>query len=76
MMKMKRSDYCNISSFDELRMVQRENYRALKRAKEDMLSRGDALAESLSPVALLNEFMRCVSPLRAILECFLKKHGG
>lgn len=76
MMKMKRSDYCNISSFDELRMVQRENYRALKRVKEDMLSRGDALAESLSPAALLNGFVRCVSPLRAILECFLKKHGG
>jgi hypothetical protein len=41
-----------------------------------MLLRGDALAESLSPAALLNEFMRCVSPLRAIFECFLKKHGG
>ena len=76
MMKMKRSDYCNISSFDELCMVQHENYRALKRVKEDMLSRGDALAESLSPAALLNEFMRSVSPLQAIFECFLKKHGG
>lgn len=57
-------------------MVQRENCGALKRVKEDMFLRGDELVESLSPSALLNDFIRSVSPLWTIFEYFLKKYGG
>ena len=73
MMKMKRSDYCNISSFDELRMVQRENYRALKRKKSDMVLHGVALAESLSPKALLGSFIQNISPLWSVYRYFCKR---
>ena len=70
---MKKSDFCNISSYKELRVVRSENYRALKRKKSDMVLHGVALAESLSPGALLGSFIQNISPLWSVYRYFCKR---
>ena len=69
---MKRSDFCNISSYKELRVARSENYRALNRKKNDIVQHGVALAESLSPGALLGCFIQYISPLRSVYEFLCK----
>ena len=70
---MKRSDLCNIASYKELRMVRSENYRALKRKKNDMVLHAVAFAESLSPKALLGSFIQNISPLWSVYRYFCKR---
>ena len=67
---MKRSEYCNIASYKELRMVKRENYKALKRKRNELRVQATQLAASLSPKALLGKLQSYISPLGALYRIF------
>jgi hypothetical protein len=67
---MKRSEYCNIASYKELRMVKRENYKALKRKRNELRVQATQLAASLSPKALLEKMLGYISPLEALFRIF------
>ena len=69
---MKRSDFCNIASYKDLRVAQRENCKALKRKKDDIHKHGMMLAEALSPTALMGNLMRYFSPLQTLYDFFRK----
>ena len=67
---MKRSEYCNIASYKELRVVKRENYKALKRKRNELHVQATQLAASLSPKALLEKMLGYISPLEALFRIF------
>ncbi len=69
---MKRSEYCNIASYKELRVVKRENYKALKRKRNELRVQATQLAASLSPKALLEKMLGYISPLEALFRIFSK----
>ena len=70
---MKRNDFCNIASYKELRVARHENHMALKRIKCDIARHGVMLAESFYPKALLENFMRYISPLLDLYGIFRKR---
>ena len=67
---MKRSEYCNIASYKELRVVKRENYKALKRKRNELHVQATQLAASISPKALLEKMLGYISPLEALFRIF------
>lgn len=69
---MKRSDLCNIASYKELRIAKHENYRALRGVKNDIALHADALAQALSPKALLGKLLGSISSLEALCRIFSK----
>lgn len=69
---MKRSEYCNIASYKELRVVKRENYKALKRKKNELHVQAVELVTSLLPKALLEKMLGYISPLEALFRIFSK----
>ena len=70
---MKRSDLCNIASYKELRIAKHKNYRALRGVKNDIALHADALAQALSPKALLEKMLGYISPLEALFRIFSKR---
>lgn len=70
---MKRSEFCRIASYKELRMTRRENYRALRLVGNNFVSHADALAEALSPKALVEKLSGYISPLKTIYSFFSKR---
>ena len=70
---MKRNDFYNIASYKELRVARNENNMAIKRIKCDIPRHSAVLVESLSPKALIENFMRYISPLLDLYGFFRKR---
>ena len=51
-------------------MVKRENYKALKRKRNELRVQATQLAASLSPKALLEKMLGYISPLEALFRIF------
>jgi hypothetical protein len=54
-------------------MVKRENYKALKRKRNELHVQAVELVTSLSPKALLEKMLGYISPLEALFRIFSKR---